>query len=39
MNQYRALLAGLCVAGALVGCGKPSQEAATPGVAPTELAA
>ncbi|KHL56128.1 energy transducer TonB [Xanthomonas cannabis] len=39
MTMFRAALAGLCLAAGLSGCGKSPQQAATPTVAPTELAA
>ncbi|MEA9565919.1 energy transducer TonB [Xanthomonas sp. WHRI 8932A] len=39
MSISRAAFAGLCLAAGLSGCGKSSQQAAAPAVAPTELAA
>ncbi|KGK57987.1 energy transducer TonB [Xanthomonas cannabis pv. phaseoli] len=39
MTMFRAALAGLCLTAGLSGCGKSPQQATTPTVAPTELAA
>ncbi|NIJ79156.1 energy transducer TonB [Xanthomonas cannabis] len=39
MTMFRVALAGLCLTAGLSGCGKSPQQATTPTVAPTELAA